>query len=173
MKGSVRAALDLVDACDKIDPSGIRAAIERARESGVPAATVAAAEEKLVELEEEIAAFIRHRRSGDSLLAAPKHGWVSAGRHIWYNEADELGRGSLGTTVYAGVYDEKAGSSSVVRRPAAIKRIPLPPGERGASVRSLVEREVALHRHLNQNSNRVTFMLGRVSRTRVTRSFIL
>jgi len=27
-------------------------------------------------------------------------------------------------------------------------------------VRSLVEREVALHRHLNQNSNRVTFMLG-------------
>jgi hypothetical protein len=32
--------------------------------------------------------------------------------------------------------------------------------QRGASVRALVEREVALQRHLNQNSNRVTFMLG-------------
>jgi serine/threonine protein kinase len=62
--------------------------------------------------------------------------------------------------VYAGVYDETAGSSSVVRRPAAIKRIPLPPGERGENTRALVEREVALHRHLNQNSNRVTFLLG-------------
>ena len=62
--------------------------------------------------------------------------------------------------MYAGVYDEAAGSSSVVRRPAAIKRIPLPPGERGQSVRALVEREVALHRHLNQNSNRATFLLG-------------
>ena len=44
--------------------------------------------------------------------------------------------------------------------PAAIKRIPLPPGERGVNTRALVERELALHRHLNQNSNRVTFLLG-------------
>jgi hypothetical protein len=147
---------------------------------------VQAAEGKLSDLENEIAAFIRHRRAGESLLPPPKKSWQSAGRHIWYDEQKELGRGSLGTTVYAGVYDETAGSSSVVRRPgkyfpittfrlpdcpyeadtfllivtAAIKRIPLPPGERGVNTRALVERELALHRHLNQNSNRVTFLLG-------------
>jgi len=46
------------------------------------------------------------------------------------------------------------------RRPAAIKRIPLPPGERKDAVRALVEREVGLHRFLNQNSKRVTFLYG-------------
>jgi len=122
--------------------------------------TVNAAAARLAELEDEIAAFIRHRRVGEQLLPPPARGWVSAGRHIWYDESEELGRGSLGTAVYAGVYDEKAGSSSVVRRPAAIKRIPLPPGERGQSVRALIEREVSLQRHLNENSARVTFMLG-------------
>jgi hypothetical protein len=33
-----------------------------------------------------------------------------------YNEKDELGRGSLGTAVYAGVYDEQEGRNTVVRR---------------------------------------------------------
>ena len=47
-----------------------------------------------------------------------------------------------------------------MRRPAAIKRIPLPPGERRDAVRSLVEREVGLHRFLNQNSKRVTLLYG-------------
>ena len=160
LRGKIAAAVDLIAATDKIDPSGIRAAIERARAAGAPPLTVQAAESKLADLEAEIAAFIRHRRAGESLLPPPKKSWTGAGRHIWYDEGNELGRGSLGTAVYAGVYDEAAGSSSVVRRPAAIKRIPLPPGERGQSVRALVEREVALHRHLNQNSNRVTFLLG-------------
>ena len=160
LRGKMAAAVDVIAASDKIDPSGIRAAIERARVRGAPALVVQAAEAKLADLEEDIAAFVRHRRAGESLLPPPKKSWSGAGRHIWYDETAELGRGSLGTTVYAGVYDETAGSSSVVRRPAAIKRIPLPPGDRGASVRALVEREVALHRHLNQNSNRVTFLLG-------------
>ena len=48
-------------------------------------------------VEEEIAAFIRHRNSSDALLAAPSKSWVGAGKHIWYNEAEGLGRGSLGT----------------------------------------------------------------------------
>ncbi len=160
LRGKIAAAVDLIEATEKIDPSGIRAAIRKARAEGAPALTVQAAEGKLADLEAEIAAFIRHRRAGESLLPPPNKSWVGAGRHMWYDEAKELGRGSLGTTVYAGVYDETAGSSSVVRRPAAIKRIPLPPGERGQNTRALVEREVALHRHLNQNSNRVTFLLG-------------
>ena len=160
LRGKIAAAVDLIEATEKIDPSGIRSAIEKAKSAGAPALTVQAAEGKLADLEAEIAAFIRHRRAGESLLPPPNKSWVGAGRHIWYDEAKELGRGSLGTTVYAGVYDETAGSSSVVRRPAAIKRIPLPPGERGQNTRALVEREVALHRHLNQNSNRVTFLLG-------------
>ena len=159
LRGKIAAAVDLIAATDKIDPSGIRAAIERARAAGAPPLTVQAAESKLADLEAEIAAFIRHRRAGESLLPAKEElDW--RGSTLWYDEGNELGRGSLGTAVYAGVYDEAAGSSSVVRRPAAIKRIPLPPGERGQSVRALVEREVALHRHLNQNSNRVTFLLG-------------
>ncbi|EEH60035.1 uncharacterized protein MICPUCDRAFT_49830 [Micromonas pusilla CCMP1545] len=158
LRKQIAAAVDLIAATDKIDPSGIRQAIENAKARGAPRTTVKAAEDKLVELESEIAAFIRKRRSGDSLLPPPKRGWSGAGKSIWYNTKVELGRGSLGTAVYAGVYDEKAGSTSVVRRPAAIKRIPLPPGERGATMRALVEREVALHRHLNQNSNRVTFL---------------
>ena len=160
LRSKIAAAVDLIEATEKIDPSGIRRAIEKAKAEGAPALTVQAAEGKLADLEAEIAAFIRHRRAGESLLPPPNKSWVGAGRHIWYDEAKELGRGSLGTTVYAGVYDETAGSSSVVRRPAAIKRIPLPPGERGENTRALVEREVALHRHLNQNSNRVTFLLG-------------
>ena len=160
LRGKIAAAVDLIEATEKIDPSGIRSAIQKARSAGAPALTVQAAEGKLADLEADIAAFIRHRRAGESLLPPPNKSWVGAGRHIWYDEAKELGRGSLGVTVYAGVYDETAGSSSVVRRPAAIKRIPLPPGERGQNTRALVEREVALHRHLNQNSNRVTFLLG-------------
>jgi hypothetical protein len=160
LRAKIAAAVDLIEATEKIDPSGIRVAIEKAKHAGAPSLTVQAAEGKLSDLENEIAAFIRHRRAGESLLPPPKKSWQSAGRHIWYDEQKELGRGSLGTTVYAGVYDETAGSSSVVRRPAAIKRIPLPPGERGVNTRALVERELALHRHLNQNSNRVTFLLG-------------
>lgn len=160
LKSKIAAAVDLIEATEKIDPSGIRSAIELAKAAGAPALTIQAAEGKLQDLEQEIAAFIRHRRAGESLLPPPKKSWAGAGRHIWYDETKELGRGSLGTTVYAGVYDETAGSSSVVRRPAAIKRIPLPPGERGQNTRALVERELALHRHLNQNSNRVTFLLG-------------
>ena len=129
--GKIAAAVDLIEATEKIDPSGIRAAIRKARAEGAPALTVQAAEGKLADLEAEIAAFIRHRRAGESLLPPPNKSWVGAGRHMWYDEAKELGRGSLGTTVYAGVYDETAGSSSVVRRPAAIKRIPLPPASAG------------------------------------------
>ena len=82
-KDVAAATLNLIEASDRIDPSGMRVAIEGAKTAGVPEATVAAAEASLAELEEEISAFIRHRRRGESLLAAPKHGWKSAGRHIW------------------------------------------------------------------------------------------
>ena len=173
LRKQMRAAVDLVAATEKIDPSGIRTAIEKAKTEGAPHSTVVAAEERLSALEDELAAFIRarRRRGNDSLLPPPKQGWTGAGRHVWYNEKDELGRGSLGTAVYAGVYDEQVrfiffyfrpvrairvtykrfvcsqeGRNTVVRRPAAIKRIPLPPGERRDAVRALVEREVGLHR---------------------------
>jgi hypothetical protein len=43
--------VELIEASDKIDPSGIRAAIEKAKTAGAPASTIAAAEVKLVELE--------------------------------------------------------------------------------------------------------------------------
>ena len=162
LRRQMRAAVDLVAATEKIDPSGIRAAVEKAKVEGAPHSTIVAAEERLASLEDEFAAFVRarRRRGNDSLLPPPKQGWTGAGRHVWYNEKDELGRGSLGTAVYAGVYDTQEGRNTVVRRPAAIKRIPLPPGERRDAVRALVEREVGLHRFLNQNSKRVTFLYG-------------
>ena len=117
-------------------------------------------------LERQIQAFIRAHRITDSLLPAPTSGsdsdsdrWVNAGRNIWYNEAEILGRGSLGTVVFKGFYDEGAGNR-VVRRDAAIKRIPLPPGERGENMKSLIEREIAIHKHLNERSTRATHILG-------------
>ena len=79
---------------------------------------------------------------------------------MWYNEKDELGRGSLGTAVHAGGTTHRRVGTRSRRRPAAIKRIPLPLGERRDAVRALVEREVGLHRFLNQNSKRVTFLYG-------------
>jgi hypothetical protein len=86
LRRQMRVAAELVAATEKIDPSGIRTAIQTARDNGAPHSTVVAAEEKLRALEDEISAFIRaKRRSGsDSLLPAPKQGWSGAGRHVWY-----------------------------------------------------------------------------------------
>ena len=121
LRKQMRAAVDLVAATEKIDPSGggimgnVRAAIERAKAEGAPHSTIVAADERLRSLEDEFAAFIRarRRRGNDSLLPPPKQGWTGAGPHVWYNEKDELGRGSLGTAVYAGVYDEREGRNTV------------------------------------------------------------
>ena len=86
LRRQMRVAAELVAATEKIDTSGIRTAIQTARDNGAPHSTVVAAEEKLRALEDEISAFIRaKRRSGsDSLLPAPKQGWSGAGRHVWY-----------------------------------------------------------------------------------------
>ena len=86
LRRQMRVAAELVAATEKIDPSGIRTAIQTARDNGAPHSTIVAAEEKLRALEDEISAFIRaKRRSGsDSLLPAPKQGWSGAGRHVWY-----------------------------------------------------------------------------------------
>ena len=86
LRRQMRVAAELVAATEKIDPSGIRTAIQTARDNGAPHSTVVAAEEKLRALEDEISAFIRaKRRSGsDSLLPAPKQGWSGAGRHVRY-----------------------------------------------------------------------------------------
>ena len=86
LRRQMRVAAELVAATEKIDPSGIRTAVQTAKANGAPHSTVVAAEEKLRALEDEISAFIRaKRRSGsDSLLPAPKQGWSGAGRHVWY-----------------------------------------------------------------------------------------
>ena len=86
LRRQMRVAAELVAATEKIDTSGIRTAIQTARDNGAPHSTVVAAEEKLRALEDEISAFIRaKRRSGSySLLPAPKQGWSGAGRHVWY-----------------------------------------------------------------------------------------
>ena len=81
--------------------------VEEARSGGAPAMVVNAAAAKLAELENEIAAFIKHRRTDKQLLPPPQRGWVSAGRHIWYDESEELGRGSL-----AGAYTRPLFSST-------------------------------------------------------------
>lgn len=160
------AAKDLLHAAEDVDPVKLRERIMHAKEAGVDADIVFSAETKLENLERQIQAFIRAHRITDSLLPAPTSGsdsdsdrWVNAGRNIWYNEAEILGRGSLGTIVFKGYFDEGAGNR-VSRREAAVKRIPLPPGERGDNMRSLIEREVAIHRHLNERSTRVTYLLG-------------
>jgi serine/threonine protein kinase len=160
------AARDLLLAAEDVDPVKLREKIKLAVDAGVDENIILSAETKLENLERQIQAFIRAHRITDSLLPAPTSGnesdsdrWVNAGQHIWYNEAEILGRGSLGTVVFKGYYDEGAGNR-VVRRDAAIKRIPLPPGERGDNMKSLIEREIAIHKHLNQRSNRVTHILG-------------
>jgi hypothetical protein len=86
LRRQMQVAAELVAATEKIDPSGIRTAVQTAKANGAPHSTVVAAEEKLRALEDEISAFIRaKRRSGsDSLLPAPKQGWSGAGRHVWY-----------------------------------------------------------------------------------------
>jgi len=163
---ALNAARDLLHAAEDVDPMKLREKINIAKQVGVDQDIVFSAETKLENLERQIQAFIRTHRITDSLLPAPTSGsdsdsdrWVNAGRNIWYNEAEILGRGSLGTIVFKGFYDEGAGNR-VVRRDAAIKRIPLPPGERGDNMKSLVEREIAIHRHLNERSTRVTYILG-------------
>jgi len=163
---ALNAARDLLHAADDIDPVKLREKLRCAKELGVDQEIVDSASTKLENLERQIQAFIRANRITDSLLPAPtstsgsdSDRWVNAGRNIWYNEAEILGRGSLGTIVFKGYYDEGAGNR-VVRRDAAIKRIPLPPGERGDNMRGLVEREIAIHRHLNERSTRVTYILG-------------
>lgn len=160
------AARDLLHAAEDVDPVKLRERIASAKVAGVDEDIVFSAETKLENLERQIQAFIRAHRITDSLLPAPTSGsgsdsdrWVNAGRNIWYNEAEILGRGSLGTVVFKGYFDEGAGNR-VIRREAAVKRIPLPPGERGDNMRSLIEREVAIHKHLNERSTRVTYLLG-------------
>ena len=160
------AARDLLHAAEDVDPVKLRERIAQAKDMGVDEDIVRSAETKLENLERQIQAFIRAHRITDSLLPAPTSGndsdsdrWVNAGRNIWYNEAEILGRGSLGTVVFKGYYDEGAGNR-VVRRDAAIKRIPLPPGERGDNMKSLIEREIAIHKHLNERSTRATHILG-------------
>ena len=70
LRRQMRVAAELVAATEKIDPSGIRTAIQTARDNGAPHSTVVAAEEKLRALEDEISAFIRaKRRSGVRLVA--------------------------------------------------------------------------------------------------------
>ena len=163
---ALAAARDLLHAAEDVDPVKLRERIAQAKEASVDENIILAAETKLENLERQIQAFIRAHRITDSLLPAPTSGsdsdsdrWVNAGRNIWYNEAEILGRGSLGTVVFKGFYDEGAGNR-VVRRDAAIKRIPLPPGERGENMKSLIEREIAIHKHLNERSTRATHILG-------------
>ncbi|KAK3280138.1 hypothetical protein CYMTET_12012, partial [Cymbomonas tetramitiformis] len=54
-----------------------------------------------------------------------------------------LGEGSQGTQVFRGFYEMTTRKQS--RRPAAVKRIPIPAGERGVKTRQLVERELEYH----------------------------
>ena len=62
LRRQMRVAAELVAATEKIDPSGIRTAVQTAKANGAPHSTVVAAEEKLRALEDEISAFIRAKR---------------------------------------------------------------------------------------------------------------